>query len=60
MSGWFKKKASPVSASAALPPAPAAGHPLREFLFGDRPLEAWVRGDAGDRTGEPWARFAAA
>lgn len=36
------------------PPGPAAA--LRQFVFGDAPVEAWIAQGTGD-AGEPWASF---
>ncbi|HEX5180296.1 MAG TPA: hypothetical protein VFW04_13260 [Gemmatimonadaceae bacterium] len=58
MLGWFRKKPASPAARSAPPAPPTAGHPLRELLFGDYPLEAWAPGGDAPRTGEPWTRFA--
>ena len=56
--GWFQKKPAPAAPSRGAPLTPPAAHPLRELLFGDRPLEEWARGGDEPGSGEPWARFA--
>lgn len=56
--GWFQKKPAPEAPSPGPPLTLPAAHPLREILFGDRPLEEWARGGDAPRSGEPWAHFA--
>lgn len=40
--------------------SPAANEVLRELLFADAPLEAWLPGDESAARVEPWSTFAAA
>lgn len=56
MMAWFRKEPAAPSPSSQS----SAEHPLRDGLFGDRPLDVWAQDGARAGVGEPWVRFAEA